>query len=179
MTTSKPKAGQEGVTTGKPGRTSTYTPDLGHQICRRLLEGETLKAICQDKGMPSDSTVRLWVLDNVQGFAEQYARARLVGYHTMADDIIDIADFHRETDAASVNRDRLKVDTRKWLLSKALPKIYGDKLTAEVTGKDGGPLRQPIDIRELARDLAFLLASGVQALEEGEAAAGQTSEAVH
>ena len=77
MTTSKPKAGQEGVTTGKPGRTSTYTPDLGHQICRRLLEGETLKAICQDKGMPSDSTVR-------------------VGYHTMADDIIDIADFHRQ-----------------------------------------------------------------------------------
>ena len=52
----------------------------------------------------------------------------------MSDDLIEIAD-NPETDAASVNRDRLKVDTRKWLLAKALPKIYGDRLTAEVTGE--------------------------------------------
>jgi hypothetical protein len=36
---------------------------------------------------------------------------------------------------------RLQIDARKWILAKALPKIYGDKLTAEVTGKDGGPIR--------------------------------------
>jgi hypothetical protein len=30
------------------------------------------------------------------------------------------------------------VDTRKWLLSKALPKVYGDKIAH--TGPDGGPL---------------------------------------
>ena len=94
-------------------------------------------------------------------------RARLVGYHTMADDIIEIAD-NPETDAASVQRDRLKVDTRKWLLSKALPKIYGDKLTAEVTGKDGAPLGVP-DITELARKAIFVLMGGVQALEDQEA----------
>ena len=39
-----------------------------------------------------------------------------------------------------VQRDRLRIDTRKWLLSKALPKIYGDKITQEVTGKDGSAL---------------------------------------
>src|SRR6476659_7592371 len=116
-----------------------YTPELAHEICRRLTEGETLKVICRDEGMPAASTVRLWVLDNVEGFADLYARARLVGYHTMAEDLIEIAD-NPETEGASVNRDRLKVDTRKWLLSKALPKIYGDKLMAEVTGKDGAPL---------------------------------------
>jgi hypothetical protein len=27
-----------------------------------------------------------------------------------------------------VARDRLRTDSRKWLLSKALPKVYGDKL---------------------------------------------------
>ena len=85
----------------------------------------------------------------------------------MADDIIEFA-ANPETDAASVQRDRLKVDTRKWLLSKALPKIYGDRVSAEITGKDGAPIGLP-DIKELARDLAFLLASGVQALEDQEA----------
>jgi hypothetical protein len=169
MTTNKPKDSRKGVTTAKQGRPSTYTPELGHLICHRLLEGETLKAICQDQGMPADSTVRLWVLDNVEGFSEQYARARLVGYHTMADDIIEIAD-NPKTDAASVNRDRLKVDTRKWLLAKALPKIYGDKLTAEVTGKDGAPIEQPVSMRELARDLAFIFNSGILELEEREGA---------
>lgn len=31
-------------------------------------------------------------------------------------------------DREHVGRSRLRVDTRKWLLAKALPKIYGDKL---------------------------------------------------
>jgi len=151
----------------KPGRPSGYTFELGHLICRRLLEGETLRAICQGHDMPADSTVRLWVLDNVEGFAEQYARARMVGYHTMADDIIEIAD-NPETDAAAVNRDRLKVDARKWLLSKALPKIYGDRVTAEVTGKDGGPLQVDDSPLETARRLAFVLALGTRQMKETE-----------
>jgi hypothetical protein len=51
-----------------------YTPELAHEICRRLAEGETLKVICREKGMPSASTVRRWVLDDVEGFADLYAR---------------------------------------------------------------------------------------------------------
>jgi hypothetical protein len=108
------------------GRPGTYTPELGHEICRRLLEGTPLKIIGKEEGMPPSSTVRLWVLDDVEGFAALYARARLVGYHAMADDLIEIAD-NPEADKDAVQRDRLKVDTRKWLLAKALPKIYGDK----------------------------------------------------
>ena len=50
-----------------------------------------------------------------------------------------------------MNRDRLRVDPRKWLLSKALPKIYGDKLTAELTGKDGAPLEPQETPLALAR----------------------------
>jgi hypothetical protein len=44
----------------------------------------------------------------------------------MADDLIDIAD-----EQGDPNRNRLRVDTRKWLLSKALPKIYGDRLQVD------------------------------------------------
>ena len=39
-----------------------------------------------------------------------------------------------------INRSRLRVDTRKWLASKVIPKIYGDKVHQEVTGADGQPL---------------------------------------
>lgn len=44
------------------------------------------------------------------------------------------------TDHDVINRSRLRIDTRKWYLSKVLPKIYGDKVTNEHTGLDGGPL---------------------------------------
>lgn len=79
-----------------------YTPELAHKICRRLTEGETLREICQGKGMPGESTVRLWALDDVkgegdtEGFAAQYARARLIGYHRLFDQILEIADTPQE-----------------------------------------------------------------------------------
>ena len=119
------------------------TPQLACEICRGLTEGETLREICKGGDMPAESTVRLWVVDDVGGFAAHYARARLVGYHSMANDLMEIAD-NPETEAAAVNRDRLKVDTLKWLLNKALPKVYGDKVMAELTGKDGGPIKTEV-----------------------------------
>ena len=38
---------------------------------------------------------------------------------------------------------RVQIDTRKWMLSKMLPKVYGDKVVAEITGKDGAALEAP------------------------------------
>jgi hypothetical protein len=68
-------------------------------------------------------------LDDVEGFSGHYARAREIGYQGMADDLTEIADAYGDP-----ARDRLRVDTRKWLLSKALPKIYGDKQQIEHSG---------------------------------------------
>jgi len=92
--------------------------------------------------MPHDSTVRNWVLDDREGFSAQYARAREIGYMTMADELLEIADdgkndwMKRNGEGSQLNgehvqRSRLRVDTRKWLLSKALPKVFGDKITHE------------------------------------------------
>lgn len=44
-------------------------------------------------------------------------------------------------DGDHIQRSRLRVDTRKWLLSKVLPKVYGDKSTTTHTGPDGGPVQ--------------------------------------
>lgn len=124
-----------------PGRPSLYTPELAATICERLAAGETLRAVCRDEGMPAPSTVLGWkAVDGA--FSEQYARAREVGYEQMADELLEIADDGTNDttenkageptmDAEWVARSRLRVDTRKWLLSKALPKIYGDKLQVD------------------------------------------------
>jgi len=95
--------------------------------------------------MPEEATVRSWAQDPKHEFSTQYVRAREIGYLAMADDIIEIADGKgsdvppvegEDQISASdkVQRDRLRVDTRKWLLAKALPKIFGEKAELNVTG---------------------------------------------
>lgn len=124
------------------GRRSTYTPELAAAICERLAAGESLRAICEPDDMPAHSTVLRWV--NVdKEFADHYARARDVGLDVMADELLDIADEppgtvfpSGGTDNGAVAHQKLRVDTRKWYLSKLAPKRYGDRLNvdAEVKG---------------------------------------------
>lgn len=135
------------------GRPSIFTQELADEICRRLADGETLRAICRDDAMPARSTVIAWALDkDRKSFSDQYARAREMGYLDMAEELLEIAD-DKAGDAA---RDRLRVDTRKWMLSKALPKIYGDKL--ETTTKFADENDQPLSALEAARRIAFAFA---------------------
>lgn len=124
-----------------------YSQAVADEICAKLSAGMSLRAICREAGMPAESTVRLWVVDDVQGFAAQYARARDVGYESMAEEIIEISDDlsgdviltenGSRMDAEFVARSKLRVDARKWLLSKMLPKKYGDKLA--IGGADDLP----------------------------------------
>ena len=128
----------------KRGRPSKYTEAIAAEICSRLAGGESLNAICSDPHIPPESTVREWVDDdrggdeNGPGFAARYMRARNAGYERMADEIIAISDadctVDGQPDNALVQQARLRVDTRKWLLSKMLPKRYGDRITAEIAG---------------------------------------------
>ena len=122
----------------------TFTREVADKILEGLAEGMTLREVCRQDGMPRESTVRLWVLDDRDGFAAQYALAREIGYQAMADELLEISDDGRndwiERDGEAVYngdhvaRSRLRVDTRKWLLSKALPKVYGDKVGVEHSG---------------------------------------------
>jgi hypothetical protein len=136
------------------GAPSKFTGKLANEICRRLATGESLRAICRSEGMPNRDTVNEWVANDIKGFSVQYARARDKGLDMMADETLAIADDGENDWMASndpdnpgykfngehYQRSRLRVDTRKWYLSKLAPKRYGEKLTAEFTGKDGEPL---------------------------------------
>lgn len=133
------------------GRQTLYSEEIAARICKELADGKSLRDICRADDLPHESTVRLWARDDHEGFADRYLKAREIGYHAMFDEMLEIADDSardRIVDGEGVervnieviNRSRLRVDTRKWMLSKALPKIYGDRITQEITGKDGKDL---------------------------------------
>ena len=79
---------------------------------------------------------------------ERYARAKADGLDVLADEILELADTPRvgvktmtKPDGAvetvkgdMIERSRLQVDSRKWLLSKLAPKKYGDRLDVEHGG---------------------------------------------
>jgi len=127
------KAGQP-ITKGRP---TEYTEALAAYILKELASGRSLRSICSESGMPAESTVRLWVTDDREGFSAQYARAREAQVDAMAEDILEIADVGNEEDT---QRAKLRIDARKWLMSKIAPKKYGDKVMNEHSGPDGGPI---------------------------------------
>ena len=141
----KPKAKPIGVKS--KAAQVRYTAEIANLICDQLKEGKSLRQICSQPGMPDESSVREWAVDDYMGFAPHYAKARQIGYERLAEDILSIADevdvetkldgedVRLDLSATAVARNRLRVDTRKWILSKVLPKMYGDKQTVELTGK--------------------------------------------
>jgi hypothetical protein len=142
------------------GRPSDYSLELATLICARMGEGESLRSICRDDAMPALSTVFRWLAKD-QGFQEQYARAMDARATLLAEEILEISDDSSgdavkdpETgdvrmDAEFVARSRLRVDARKWLAARMSPRKYGDKITQEHVGGEGGPIKQEITRIEL------------------------------
>lgn len=116
-------------------RPTVFSPAIADEICERLSEGESLRSICDAPNMPSKAVVFRWLGGN-DAFRDQYTRAREAQAEALADEITQIAD--EEPDPA---RARVRVDARKWVASKLKPKKYGDKVTQEHTGPDGGPVQ--------------------------------------
>lgn len=74
-----------------------------------------------------------WV-QTVEELSDHYARSRMTGLDVLADELQDIAD-DSGGDAVAVNHARLRVDTRKWVLSKLVPKKYGDRIAVDADVK--------------------------------------------
>jgi hypothetical protein len=125
-----------------------YSAELSDRVLGELMEGRTLVDACDDPGMPSKGTVLLWVRRDRDGFAARYREAREIGGQIMVDELITIGDDSRHdqvrrrteggeaalvVDHENINRSRLRCENRRWILSKALPRIYGERL--EVSAK--------------------------------------------
>jgi len=113
-------------------------------ICSRIEMGEALRNVLKGENMPSPATFYLW-LDSDEIKLKQYARATELRAEAIFEDMLDIADetsndtIFSETgekpNSEWINRSRLRVDTRKWIVSKLNPKKYGDKLDLDHTSK--------------------------------------------
>jgi hypothetical protein len=127
-------------------------PENAERICTLLSEGYTLRQVVKEIGVGSGGAIHDWSREDVV-FGEQYARAMQLRAERMAEEILEISDdgsndwMTREGDAGEVvtvadhehiQRSKLRVDSRKWLLSKMLPKKYGDRTT--IAGDPENPL---------------------------------------
>ncbi len=106
-----------------------WDQDIADAICAKIIEGESLRAICEAKDMPSIVTVQKWLRVH-PSFASQYARAREDQADTYADMIIKIAfasgdDWVQdpETGTWKPNHDVVNRGT------------YGDRIEATVKGE--------------------------------------------
>lgn len=141
-------------------RSSDFTQETADAICQRIALGQSLREITRDENMPDQSTVYRWLAVN-EPFREQYARARSDQADYFLDELLEIADDgsndwmlrnHGQDDDVEVpnhdhiNRSKLRVDARKWAMSKLAPKKYGEKLTTEHTGADGKPMPPLINL---------------------------------
>jgi hypothetical protein len=124
------------------GRPEAYTREVADKVLEALIE-KPLRAACEPDGMPAKSTVMKWVALDVDDFSDRYAQVMRVRALAWSEELVDIAD---ERGADPQDR-RVRIDTRKWLLSKVLPKVYGDKVEHEVTGRDGGPVEVTVTHR--------------------------------
>lgn len=132
-------------------RLPDYTYNLSEVICTRLSNGETGAEICRDQDMPSWNTLCNWRRKHAD-FDKRYRISREQGCEYYADEIVSIADSgendyvtrldkkgHPRTvfDRDHFERSRLRVDARKWTVSKILRHTYGDKSEVDLRTPDG------------------------------------------
>ena len=121
------------------GRPTKYTQDLAKEICDTITSSSkgTKKLCAEHSHWPCQDTLFTWLKTHPE-FSEQYAQAKRCQVEFLVDEILDIADDSSQDYAINdqgiavfnserVARSRLRIDTRKWIACKLVPKIYGDK----------------------------------------------------
>ena len=115
-------------------------------ILTELSTGKSLRQILDNNDeLPARKTFYEW-LANDKELSNHYANTCELRADIIFDEMIDIADdtsndtiyseSGEKVNSEWINRSRLRIDTRKWILSKMNPKKYGDKTDITTNGKD-------------------------------------------
>jgi hypothetical protein len=130
------------------GRPSIYTKELAEEMCRLIANGMSVRELCRRDDMPGMSTFFEWAALK-SDFAELYAKAKKAQVEFLGEELLDIADdgtndwlerlgddgkpIGYAVNGEHIQRSRLRIDTRKWVMAKLMPRKYGDKLETETT----------------------------------------------
>ena len=159
-TTSRKKVSVSKPRYTPPARSVKRTPELEQSILERVAAGESLRSVCDTKGMPHAWTVRYWAVTDPD-FGERFKIARMVQAHEVVDLMTEELDRPAvmtedgKVDHGEVQLRRLRVDTYKWILAKMLPKVYGDRIA--LAGDPEAPLHVMSDA-QVTHEIMGLLA---------------------
>lgn len=131
----------------RTGRPSGYSEKLADRICLEIASGRSLRSVLQDPNMPNLAMVFRWLTKHAY-FREQYEHSQFIRADRIFEDCIDIADgktgpLHLADKTELIQntqRDRLRIDTRKWFLSRMFPKKYGDLNRVQHSGDAENPI---------------------------------------
>lgn len=126
----------------KVGRPNGYSKEVADLICEKISTSSLgLKRlhIKYPEQIPAPSMIMRWLIENEE-FREQYRLAREVQMQYLEDELLEIADDSSEDieiyisqsgmeyekeNKEFVNRSKLRIHTRMWLMGKIKPKVYG------------------------------------------------------
>ena len=135
------------------GRPTEYTEEIGETICDRIVDGESLRTICADAGMPDEATVLGWVSSHRE-FRDQYKIAREFPVQALLDETIEIIDdpsgylVERVQangkvavvwDRKQLPRCRLRMDVRMWVVDQLPPLKLEERLERIEAQQDRDP----------------------------------------
>jgi len=124
------------------GYTEEEIKEIFNDVLERIEQGESLRSVLRDSDKPSSRTFYKW-LDEDDERVKQYAHAcqerAVAKFESIEQDYNEKPERDKDSgkiDPAWVNLQRLKIDSKKWELSKLNPKKYGDKVETTLQGGD-------------------------------------------
>jgi hypothetical protein len=122
---------------------SKFEQSVIDAICESVANGSSARAACRLQHV-DESTFRLQ-RKMYPEFDTQYARALEDRASVWAEEFMEIADdstndwvetkFGPQVNREAIERTKLRIDARKWMMARILPKKYGDKLDLNHSGE--------------------------------------------
>jgi len=106
--------------------------DIVDEVCRRILNDESLRQICNDHHMPAKSTFLRWVQSD-DAVRDQYTRARAQSGHTIYNKIQEL-EIELMQNKVDDRKFRCLVDSMKWRAGRMHGK-YNEKIVIQQEGK--------------------------------------------
>lgn len=131
----------------KPAKRVEFSQALFDRICALIGDGKSVREVCKGPGMPDRMTFLKWAKRTPE-LQKQYDDACIDRQDAIFDDVLYIADTVRDPKRAKV-----MVDAREWTLARMNRKRFGNHVSNEHSGPDGGPIQTKTQVVRLRMSL--------------------------